>query len=166
MIVLGIDPGYDRIGLALVEQNPNKPTLLQSECFLTDRKEVFSQRLLTIGDKIEDILKTQKPDIVALEKLFFKTNQKTAMAVAESRGVIIYLCAKYKIPLIEYSPPEIKVCVAGHGLADKKQVTIMIERLIKINKKIKYDDEYDAIGVALTCLAHNPKPCYPQPKKN
>ena len=156
MIVLGIDPGYDRLGLAVVEQKSGQLELLYSDCFMTDKKSAFSARLLVIGNEIEKILKTWSPQIVATEKLYFTVNQKTAMAVAEARGVITYLSAKHSLPLIEYTPLEIKSCVTGYGSSDKKQMIEMIPRLIKITKTIKHDDEHDAIGVALTHLARAP----------
>ncbi len=153
MIVLGIDPGYDRLGLAVVEQKNGQLKLLYSDCFTTDKKIVFGARLLALGNKIEKILKDWQPQVVTTEKLYFTVNQKTAMAVAEVRGIIIYLSAQYRLPLVEYTPLEIKTCVTGYGSADKKQIVEMIPRLIKISKIIKHDDEYDAIGIALTYLA-------------
>ncbi|MFA5001302.1 MAG: crossover junction endodeoxyribonuclease RuvC [Candidatus Paceibacterota bacterium] len=156
MLVLGIDPGYDRLGLAVVEQKNGQPELLYSDCLTTDKKAIFSARLLAVGNEIEKILKDWQPQVVATEKLYFTVNQKTAMAVAEARGVITYLGTKYGLLFAEYTPLEIKTCVTGYGSANKKQMTEMIPRLIKINKAIKYDDEYDAIGVALTHLARAP----------
>lgn len=156
MLILGIDPGYERLGLAVVKQEAGQTKLLYSDCFITDKKNIFSERLLSLGAEVETIIKKWKPNLVATEKLFFTVNQKTAMNVAEARGVINYLCAKYKTPIAEYTPPEIKTCVTGHGSADKKQMISMIPHLIKIEKEIKYDDEYDAIGVALTHLARAP----------
>jgi crossover junction endodeoxyribonuclease RuvC len=156
MIVLGVDPGYDRLGLAIVKQESGKLALLYSDCFTTDKKTIFSERLLTIGNEVEKVLKDWKPNMVASEKLFFTVNQKTAMNVAEARGIITYLAAKHGLPLSEYTPLEIKTCITGYGSADKKQMIGMIPKLVKINKPIKHDDEYDAIGVALTHLARAP----------
>lgn len=161
MIVLGIDPGYDRLGLAVIEQINQKPSLLFSTCLTTDKKQPFSERLLAVGSEIEKIISNWSPDLIAVEKLFFSLNQKTAMAVAETRGVIIYLGAKNNLPIIEYTPPEIKVCVTSYGSANKKQIIEMIPRLITVNKIIKHDDEYDAIAVALTHLAHSSFSRYP-----
>jgi crossover junction endodeoxyribonuclease RuvC len=156
MIVLGVDPGYDRLGLAIIKQENGKQELLYSDCFITNKKDAFSARLLNLGLEVEKVLRDWKPEVVAIEKLFFTVNQKTAMAVAEARGVITYLCAKNKLTLAEYTPLEIKMCITGYGSADKKQMIEMIPRLIKIKEKIKHDDEYDAIGVALTYLARSP----------
>ncbi|MFA6476331.1 MAG: crossover junction endodeoxyribonuclease RuvC [Candidatus Paceibacterota bacterium] len=156
MLVLGIDPGYDRLGVALVKKDGGKEELIFSDCFLSSPKDALGERLLSIGNKLEKLIKEYKPDAVATEKLYFTVNQKTAMAVAEARGVISYLSAKHKISLTEYTPPEIKLTVTGYGNANKKQVAEMVPRLIKISKRIKYDDEYDAIAIALTHLAIHP----------
>ena len=153
MLVLGIDPGYDRLGVALVKKDGGKEELVFSDCFLSSPKDTLGERLLSVGNELEKLIKEHKPDTVATEKLYFTVNQKTAMSVAEARGVISYLSAKHKIPLFEYTPPEIKLTVTGYGNANKKQVAEMIPRLIKISKGIKYDDEYDAIAIALTHLA-------------
>jgi len=164
MIVLGIDPGYDRLGLAIIKQETGQQELLYSDCFITDKKDIFSCRLLAIGNEVEKILLDWQPDVVAMEKLYFTINQKTAMAVAEARGVITYLCAKHNLPLAEYTPLEIKTCITGYGAADKKQMIGLIPKLIKIAKIIEYDDEYDAIGVALTYLARAPLTLLSTPK--
>lgn len=156
MLVLGIDPGYERLGLAVVKQEASKIELLYSDCFTTDKKNTFGERLLCLGTEVERIIKKWEPNLTATEKLFFTVNQKTAMNVAEARGVINYLSAKYQIPIAEYTPLEIKTCITGYGSADKKQMISMIPKLLKIDKKIKHDDEYDAIGVALTHLARAP----------
>lgn len=153
MIVLGVDPGYDRLGLAVIRQENGKQELLYSDCFVTDKKMMFGERLLALGNEVENIFIDWKPEVVAIEKLFFTTNQKTAMGVAETRGMILYLATKHNLKIFEYTPPEIKTCVTGYGSASKKQVSEMIPRLLKIKKGIRYDDEYDAIGIALTCLA-------------
>lgn len=153
MFVLGIDPGYDRLGVAIVKKEGGKEELIFSDCFLSDKKNTLGERLLEIGNELENLIKKYRPEATATEKLYFTVNQKTAMAVAEARGVISYLSAKHKIPLFEYTPPEIKLTVTGYGNANKKQVAEMIPRLIKISKSIKYDDEYDAVAIALTHLA-------------
>jgi crossover junction endodeoxyribonuclease RuvC len=154
MKILGIDPGYDRVGIAIVEGK----TLLHSECFLTSSKDDFHVRLKEIGMRIKEIIETYSPDLLALESLFITKNQKTAMKVAEARGVIAYEASLKEIPIHEYSPPQIKVAVTGHGGSDKNQIIKMIPLLIKMSDKNKskkiIDDEYDAIAVALTCQAH------------
>ena len=150
MRILGIDPGYDRVGIAIVEKN----ILLHSECFSTSPKDDFHKRLREIGIRIGQIIKEFSPDVMALESLFITKNQKTAMRVADARGVISYEASLKNIKIYEYSPPEIKVAVTGHGASDKSQIIKMIPLLLKIKAKKALDDEYDAIAVALTCQAH------------
>jgi len=154
MKILGIDPGYDRIGIAVIEGK----NLLHSECFLTSRKDEYHVRLKEIGQRLSEIISEFSPDIMALESLFITKNQKTAMKVAEARGVISYEASLKNIPIKEYSPPQIKVAVTGHGGSDKNQIIKMIPLLLKMKVKKDsskiLDDEYDAIAVALTCQAH------------
>ncbi|MCX6755818.1 MAG: crossover junction endodeoxyribonuclease RuvC, partial [Candidatus Nomurabacteria bacterium] len=94
-----------------------------------------------------------KPTALAIEKLFFTTNQKTVMGVAEARGVIVYSAIKHGLKIFEYTPPQIKIAVTGYGKSDKSAVMSMVPKLIKIEKIIKSDDELDAIAIGLTCLA-------------
>lgn len=154
MKILGIDPGYDRIGIAMIDGKK----LVHSECFLTSREDSFHIRLKEIGQRINQVIKEFLPDQIAIESLFITKNQKTAMKVAEARGVIAYEASLMDIPIHEYSPPQIKVAVTGHGGSDKNQIIKMIPLLIKMklpqDKKKILDDEYDAIAVALTCQAH------------
>jgi len=98
-------------------------------------------------------MKKEKPDSFALEKLYFSTNQKTAMQVAEVRGALISLATLQGVPVAEYTPMQVKSAL-GYGKADKKQVAKMLHMLVKIDKKITHDDEYDAIALGVTHLAH------------
>ena len=150
MRTLGIDPGYERLGIAVVEKTGGNEKLLYSECFQTPATEVFSKRLLAVADALQRIITTYSPTHVALENVFFNTNQKTAMDVAAVRGVILFLGERHSLSIHEYTPPQIKVAVAGSGRASKADVTRMVERLVTIEKEIALDDEYDAIAVALT----------------
>jgi crossover junction endodeoxyribonuclease RuvC len=153
MKILAIDPGYERVGIAILERNKSVDYLLFSECFKTSSKITFHERLRLIGKEIERLVLEFKPDILAIETLFFNSNQKTAMGVAEARGVIIYEATKNNIPVREFTPLQIKIATTSHGRSDKQQMIAMIPKLIKIDKKIEHDDEYDAIGVGITCLA-------------
>ena len=154
MKILGIDPGYGRIGIAIIDGKD----LVHSECFSTSPKDDFHIRLKEIGQRVNALIKEYRPEVMAIESLFITKNQKTAMKVAEARGVISYEASLVDIPIHEYSPPQIKVAVTGHGGSDKAQITKMIPLLIKMlakdSKKKILDDEYDAIAVALTCQAH------------
>lgn len=155
MKILGIDPGYERIGIAIIDKNKGeKERLIFSECFKTSAKISFEERLLLIGQKIGEVIKEYKPEILAIETLFLNTNQKTVMHVSEARGVIIYEAMKNGLGLFEATPPQIKIATTGYGRADKKDVLKMVRLLIKIDKNKKSDDELDAIAIALTAFAH------------
>lgn len=154
MKILSIDPGYERVGIAILEKDKNnKEIVVYSNCFKTSKDLQFIERLNLIGKEIESLIKKFKPDALAIEKLFFNTNQKTATMVSETRGAIIYIALKNKLKVFEYTPLQVKSAVCGDGHGDKKQVISMVKNLIKIEKKIKYDDEYDAIAVGITCIA-------------
>ena len=151
--VIAIDPGFDRLGVALMERGVGKETLLYSSCVVTDRESAFSDRLQYIGTEISALLSRYTPNAIALERLYFNTNQKTVMQVAEVRGVMVYLAGLHGCRVLEYTPQEVKVAVTGYGKSDKKQVMLMVQRLIEGVKKDALDDEYDAIAIALTALA-------------
>ena len=155
MKLLAIDPGYERIGIAILEKTTGgKETLLYSDCFKTSAKLTFAERLVLIGDEIERVVKKYKPTALAIEKLYFAKNTTTAMGVAEARGVIIYEATKHGCKIYEYTPMEIKVAVTGYGKATKENITFMTQKLIDLPKNKKMiDDELDAIAVGLTCFA-------------
>jgi crossover junction endodeoxyribonuclease RuvC len=152
--ILGIDPGYDRLGVAVVEKNSKEEKLIFSSCLTSNRKDPWEIRLFFLGQQLEKIIKKYHPDILAMEKLFVTVNQKTAMSVAEVRGLILYLAGKNQLSAMDFTPMEIKNCLTGYGHADKKQMMSLVGRIVKINPQKKmFDDEYDAIAVALTYLA-------------
>lgn len=154
MKVLAIDPGYGRCGVAVVEKNGGKETLLYSACIETSAKMDFPARLAFVADECARLIKKHRPDCVAMEKLYFSTNQKTAMRVAEVRGALMGAASNAGIKVFEYTPGQVKSAAAGFGGADKKAVAKMLHALVKIEKPIKHDDEYDAIAIAITHLAH------------
>ena len=157
MIIMGIDPGYERLGIAILEKNKlskNKEVLLFSECFKTSAKKEFPERLMEIGVETKKIIKKYKPKILAIETLFLNTNQKTVMRVAEVRGVIIYEAKSAGLNIFETSPPQIKMATTGYGRADKEQIKKMVKLLVKVEEKVTSDDELDAIAIAITALAH------------
>jgi crossover junction endodeoxyribonuclease RuvC len=153
MKVLGIDPGYGRCGMAIVERENGKDALLYSDCVETDATEDFPRRLGMIAAQCRHLLNTHAPNALALEKLYFSNNQKTAMRVAEVRGALIQCATSVGIPVFEYTPGQVKSATAGSGSADKKQIAAMLHLLMNIEKKIKYDDEYDAIAIGVAHLS-------------
>lgn len=147
--VIGFDPGYDRLGIAVVETVSGKQFLIFSDCLETNKKDSISKRITFLGKKIGEIISEYKPDTASLETLFFNINQKTGIAVAEMRGVILYECEKNGLKIKEFSPQEVKIAVTGYGKSDKKSMINMVPKIIKVVKKIKHDDEFDAIAVAI-----------------
>lgn len=156
MIILGIDPGYERVGIAILqkEKGAKKETILYSNCFKTSAKLNLPERLLLIGKELEDVIKKWKPEKLSIEKLYFEKNQKTAMGVSEARGAIIYVCKSFGLEILEYTPLQIKNAVTGYGKATKQAVYDMVSKLVELPKGIKQDDEIDAIAVAITGFAH------------
>ena len=155
-LILGIDPGYDRLGLAIIEKpQRGKEIVVYSNCLQTSSKSSIYDRLKEVGEVISDVLDKFKPDCMALENLFLSANQKTAMRVAEARGIIIYEAVKRNIPIFEYSPMQIKSAITGDGSSDKARIIKMVQLLVILPNKKALDDEYDAIAVALTHSAIN-----------
>ena len=152
-IILGIDPGYGRIGLAVIEKTRQGEKLIHSECFETDAKLPHHKRLFLIEEKIRETIEKYKPETLSTETLLWSKNKKTALQVAEARGIILSQAARYKIFLREFNPNQIKLAVTGYGRSDKKQIISMVEKLVKLTPHKRHDDEYDAIAVALTCSA-------------
>lgn len=155
MKVLAIDPGYDRLGVAVLERHENRDALLFSSCILTDKNASIPERLHAMGETLRSIISEHAPDTVALETLFFSKNAKTAIAVAEARGVVLYLARQAGCTIREFSPQEVKVATTGYGKSDKTAVAHMVKRLIPQVPEKALDDEYDAIAVGITALAHH-----------
>ena len=154
MIILGIDPGYDRLGIAVIEKPvKGKELLLYSDCFRTSAKSTIYERFELISIEIGRILDEYKPDAMALETLFIDSNKKSGMRVAEARGIIIIEGIKRGVPIHEYSPMSVKMAITGDGTSDKTRMTKMVKLLIKMPPEKALDDEYDAVAVALTHAA-------------
>lgn len=154
MRILSIDPGYERLGVAILEKNKGqKEMLVFSECFKTSAKLPHNERLALIGNRIKEIIKKYKPERMATEKLFFSGNQKTAMLVAEARGVILYSGSSSGLEIFEYTPNEVKIAITGYGRSEKKQMIDMVKKLIVVDSKKSSDDEFDAIAIGLTHFA-------------
>ncbi len=155
MKILAIDPGYDRLGVAVLEKEQGKKeVLMYSDCFQTSSKLTLSERIFLIGTEVARLIKKYKPDLLAIETLFMTTNQKTVMGVSEARGVIIYEASRNNLGIREFTPLQIKIAVASYGRADKEDVRKMVKRLIVLPEKKQIDDEIDAIAVGLTAFAH------------
>jgi crossover junction endodeoxyribonuclease RuvC len=153
--ILGIDPGFDRLGVCVLDKDGSMETLVFSTCITTNKKESFEKRLSVIGEKLKEVLVEYRPQELAIETLFFTNNQKTVITVAEVRGICIYLSYIHGVSLHEYSPPQIKLAIAGHGKASKEDIAIMVPKILKQPLLINtLDDEVDAIAIALTHSAN------------
>ncbi len=152
MRVLSIDPGYDRMGVAVVEGSPSKPLLIWSDCLIPPKGEVH-ERLGYLQEQLDTIIHTYAPEAIALEKLFFARNKTSALGVAQARGVVLAAAGAADLPVREYAPGTVKVAVTGDGRADKKAIARMIPLLVSLPDKKRLDDELDAIAVGITALA-------------
>ncbi|MEI6304482.1 MAG: crossover junction endodeoxyribonuclease RuvC [Candidatus Taylorbacteria bacterium] len=149
--ILGIDPGYDRVGIAVINKlQKGREEVIYSDCFQTSSKDTIYDRLLSIGIEVARIIDTYSPDSLSIESLFITKNQKTAMRVSEARGIIIYQAISKGVPVSEYSPMQVKMSITGDGTSDKSRIQKMVKLLVKLPKKDTLDDEYDALAVALT----------------
>jgi len=149
--VLGVDPGFDRVGVAVLDQT----SLLFSDCIVTDRKQSHAERLLFIGEALQKIIRKWKPGALAIETLFFNQNTTSAIGVAQARGVILYEAARAGLRVSEYGPQAVKIAVTGYGKADKLQMESMVRKLVSVPASAdkRLDDELDAIAVGITHLA-------------
>ncbi len=152
MRILAIDPGYDRLGVAVVEGDPSRPILLWSDCVLPP-KGTPTERLASVSRAITSAIETYAPDALGIETLFFSINKKTALGVAEARGAILAAAGIASLPVIECSPQQVKLAVTGYGGADKKSVARMIPQLLDLPPRKRLDDELDAIAIGITALA-------------
>ncbi|MHA1748183.1 MAG: crossover junction endodeoxyribonuclease RuvC [Promethearchaeota archaeon] len=159
MIVIGIDPGFGRLGCAVLKkQEENGLKIVKADCIKTKTGLGHEKRLLFIINELEKIVKKFKPALLGIERVFFTKNQKTAFQIAEVRGAILYLAAKNQIPIIELTPLEVKTALCGYGKADKKQVQEMVKNLLKLPSIIKQDDINDAVAIAITALSYKSRP--------
>ncbi len=155
MKILGIDPGSARVGFGLITDHPLK--MLDSGVIDLKEKNI-NKRFLQLADQFEKLLNKTKPDLVAIEKIFFARNVKTAIDVAQARGVFVYLTLKNKIALAEYGPMQIKQTITNYGLADKKAVIKMVAVMLKIEPIKGFDDISDALAIAITAAHLTPSP--------
>jgi crossover junction endodeoxyribonuclease RuvC len=160
MRIIGIDPGYDRIGIAVLEKTNGTETLLYSECFKTNKSDSIDNRIHVVAGHLRTIIQQYSPTVLGIELLYLANNQKTAMAVSEARGVIKYIASEAGLIIHEYTPLQIKVALTGK--APKERVAWMVAKLLKLDmtsktkefgKSTGLDDELDAIAVALTTSA-------------
>jgi crossover junction endodeoxyribonuclease RuvC len=155
MRVLAVDPGFGRCGIAIVDNESGKPNVVYSSCIETPSGLAFNERLASVGGEIARLIDEFGPDTLALEELFFSNNQKTALQVAEVRGMLLYLGKTRGLGLVEYNPSRIKIAMTGHGRATKNEVIRMVDLLTRLPSAPRLDDEYDAIALGMTAVAES-----------
>ncbi len=156
MRILGIDPGYGITGYSIIDYIGNKFKLIASGAIKTDSKMSFPLRLSEIFDDLNAIIDNYKPDAISVEELFFNNNAKTAINVAQARGVILVVGCQRGIPTYEYTPLQVKQAVVGYGRADKIQVQKMVKTILNVDTLPKLDDITDSMAIAI-CHAHSAK---------
>lgn len=149
MVILGIDPGYAIVGYGVVEFRCGRYKPLEYGAIVTKAGQSFPKRLQTIADALDSVLAKHKIDAVAIEKLYFQNNQKTAIQVAEARGVILLCCQRAGLEIFEYTPLQVKCAVTGYGQAMKPQVMEMTRRLLCLKEVPKPDDTADALALTI-----------------
>ncbi len=151
--ILGIDPGYARAGWSVIQTKSNQLKPLAYGCIETTAKMAHAERLKNLNSELKLIIKKYKPTVLAIEELFFFKNLKTAIKVAESRGVVLMTAIEAKLTIEEYTPLQIKQALVGYGRAEKKQIQQMVKIILKLKEIPQPDDAADALAVAI--CAHN-----------
>ena len=156
MIIIGVDPGYAIVGIGVIEYNGNRFRPLEYGAITTPAGMPTVDRLKKIYDEMTLLIDKYNPDAVAIEELFFNSNQKTAINVAQARGVILVSVTNRSVPIFEYTPLQVKQSVTGYGRADKNQIQQMVKTLLNLNVIPKPDDAADGLALAI-CHAHSNK---------
>lgn len=156
MIILGVDPGYAIVGIGVIEYIGNKFRPITYTAITTPAKMNTVDRLKKIYDEMTQLIEKYNPDAMAIEELFFNSNQKTAINVAQARGVVLVAAANKGLPISEYTPLQVKQSVTGYGRADKKQIQEMVRMILHLNVIPKPDDAADGLALAI-CHAHSNK---------
>ena len=149
MIVLGIDPGYGRVGYGVIDYTKNKYKAIEYGSITTEANSPLPKRLHKIELELRGIISRYKIDAVSIEDLYFNNNSKTAIKVAEARGVILNTVESEHIPIYEYTPLHAKLAIVGYGRAEKIQVKNMVKEFLKLDKMPKLDDTTDALAIAI-----------------
>ena len=156
MRILGIDPGLANTGYGIIDHDGQRSQFLAAGCIVTAADEAVSQRLRKIHDGLVAVIEEWKPEVACVEDLFFCTNVRTAISVAQGRGVAILATAHASLPVAEYTPLQIKQAVAGYGKATKEQVEKMVRAVLRLEQLPATNHAADALAVAL-CHAHSHK---------
>ena len=151
--ILGVDPGIAIVGWGVLDYNKFKFSPVAYDSIMTKAGLPVEDRIAQVYTELYGIMEKYKPDAMAVEELFWNTNQKTGIIVAEARGAILLAAKLHNIPIFEYTPLQVKQAVVGYGRAEKKQVITMVTTLLGLEKPPKPDDTADALGLAM-CHAH------------
>lgn len=154
MKILGIDPGFAIVGYGIIDHTGNKFKTIEYGAVTTEANEDMFVRFKKIYDGVTEIIERTNPEAMAIEELFFNSNQKTAINVAQARGIILLAAMNKNVPIFEYTPLQVKQAVVGYGRADKTQVQQMVKALLNLEKVPKPDDTADALAIAI-CHAHS-----------
>lgn len=157
MKVLGIDPGTATTGFAVIEKKQSKLTTIDYGVFSTPKDLAMSNRLLIIYQDIKEIISHHRPDVVAVEQLFFAKNVTTAISVGQARGVVLLAAQQADLRLVEFTPLQVKQSVTGYGQATKKQVQEMVKKILSLDSIPKPDDAADALAIAI-CASNTKMP--------
>lgn len=152
--ILGLDPGFARIGFGLVEKSAGQLRALVYGCWETKNNEIFAFRLGTVAQELRALIRKFKPQAVALEKLFFFKNVKTAIDVAQARGALILVSREAGLPVWELTPLQVKQSLSGYGRAEKGQIQKMVQLILRLKEKPRSDDAADALAIAIAADAH------------
>ncbi len=152
MLVLGIDPGVAITGYGLLTGPAEGARLVASGVITTSPTFSLSERLLVLHQELSDLIARYRPEVAAIEELFFGRNARTALAVGHGRGVTLLTLAEAGLTVHEYTPMQVKQAIVGYGLADKKQVQEMVRLLLHLEEVLRPDDAADAVAVALCHL--------------
>ncbi|MCC7356433.1 MAG: crossover junction endodeoxyribonuclease RuvC [Candidatus Doudnabacteria bacterium] len=152
MTILGIDPGTATTGFGVIKKHGNSWQVVDFGVISTNKTLTDAERLCIIADDLTALIKKHKPARIGVEKLFFATNQKTAITVAQARGIALLIAEQHKVPIHEFTPLQVKNRICGYGKADKKQIQFVVQQTFKLKKIPKPDDAADALAIAL-CTA-------------
>ena len=157
MRIIGIDPGYAIVGYGVIDYIGNKFKIVEYGAITTESNQNMNERFKSIHDDLNTIIERTKPEFLAIEELFFNSNQKTAINVAQARGVLLLSALNHGISVHEYTPLQVKQAVVGYGRAEKKQVQLLVKSILGLEKVPKPDDTADALAIAV-CHAHSYNP--------
>ncbi len=158
MLVLGIDPGLSRCGYGLVAQHGSTPEVVGAGVVTTPKSQPVPQRLMTLREDLAELFVEFSPDAVAVERVLFQVNVRTAMGVGQASGIALELAASAGCAIAEYSPNQVKNAVAGYGAAGKQEVAHMVKIILGLSEPLKVADASDALAVALCHLAFASQP--------